>query len=874
MTFFMLKSRNVLLADPYKSISHDAVIIIESPDLQSFMNSINSGKGISGEVEKIKELSLFNSKIKFYTDLINKPEVKQYLESGSSLISFYQGEKGSMEPLFAVAVPGDKKLRHLKTLSRTIGFSTINDILIGNNKVIELPFQISNDKDTIYTTIKSGLFLFSTSKSVLTDALEQTDSDIDIRSLQPFSTIQKASGKNETKVYILFENLEPFLGKVIKKEATGIMHNILRLAGCIEGDIYLDNNSLVLSGYAETTDSTDVLYHFKEAKGGTLHSYRILPASTVLFETIILPEKSKPAGKYDASSPANDLATSILPYLDEEVTKAYLGFSGGSVADNIITIYELRDRVFAEKVFNDLNNKADSDKDIYWFRPDDQISIPIFLTSFKGFGSAMLPGFASGINDSCFVFLGNFMITGSSSEIISKFLYDNILNKTLANDIQYRQFESSLPSVASYFFFCVPSGITEYFSQSLNDEMVSFIINNRDFFDRIQGFGLQLINSNQMIYSTLSVQFTEEVRSRSKTEWETLLDTAAAIKPFFFINHTTGAREIFIQDLKNNGYLINSTGRVLWKIPLNEKINGQVYSIDYYRNGKFQLLFAGKNYLHLIDRNGNYVERYPVRLRSSAASPLALFYYDNNLDYRLLIAGEDKVIYAYDKTGNTIKGWKSFKTNGTVLNEISWFRVSGKDFIVASDEASFYLLDRTGNVRLRLKEPVVKSKGSSIRLSGGSEQYLVCTSPDGTVQHIKFDGSVTKFSLKSFSVDHSFDFFDIDGDGYGEYIFIDKGMLYLYDHNRTGIFTKEFGSSRLGGPICFTFSSGNRKIGVFDMDKNQIYLVDKQGKIMNGFPLRGASMFSIGRLSDKNGWNLIVGGTDNFLYNYNLNVEF
>src|SRR5690606_30041639 len=113
-------------------------------------------------------------------------------------------------------------------------------------------------------------------------------------------------------------------------------------------------------------------------------------------------------------------------------------------------------------------------------------------------------------------------------------------------------------------------------------------------------------------------------REESKTQWETLLDTTAGIKPFFFTNHITGAKEIFIQDLKNNAYLINSAGRVLWKVPVRERIAGNVFMIDYFRNGKLQLLFAGENYIHLLDRNGNYVERYPVELRSPAANGLAV----------------------------------------------------------------------------------------------------------------------------------------------------------------------------------------------------------------------------------------------------------
>jgi hypothetical protein len=127
--------------------------------------------------------------------------------------------------------------------------------------------------------------------------------------------------------------------------------------------------------------------------------------------------------------------------------------------------------------------------------------------------------------------------------------------------------------------------------------------------------------------------------------------------------------------------------------------------------------------------------------------------------------------------------------------------------------------------------------------------------------------------MKKFSADHSFDNFDVDGDGYGEYIFIDKGMLYLYDHNRSEIFSRDFGSIDLGGPITFVFSASDRKIGVFDINRKLIYLIGKNGETMNGFPLRGASMFSIGKLSDKSGWHLIVGGTDRFLYNYKIDTE-
>ena len=295
--------------------------------------------------------------------------------------------------------------------------------------------------------------------------------------------------------------------------------------------------------------------------------------------------------------------------------------------------------------------------------------------------------------------------------------------------------------------------------------------------------------------------------------------------------------------------------------------------VDYFRNGKYQLLFSGKNFIHILDRNGNYVERYPVKLRSPSTNSLALFDYDSNRNYRLFIAGEDKQIYSYDISGSAVRGWKPFRTAGIVETEIAYFRISGKDYLVASDESSVYFLDRTGNRRLNLKESVTRAKGSTMRLTQGSNSSVVFSSPEGTVQHIYFDGSVKKFALRTFSFDHSFEYFDIDGDGFGEYFFLDGGILYLYDHDKTEIFSRDFETKAAGGPISFIFSSSDRKIGVFDINKNLIYLIEKTGDTAAGFPLRGASMFSIGKLSDKSGWHLIVGGTDRFLYNYKLEVE-
>lgn len=871
MGYFFQQGRRSLFTDPYKAIPSGVCIVIETTDLQSFMNSLVAEKGLFGEVSNINELENFNRKLNYLTDILNKPEFNRLLSNRTSVISFHPVDDGKLRPLISMTVPGEIKYRQFKEVLSSIGVKEIIEGTLNSIRLIKAPYTINSMTDTVYFSLLSGLMVCSNSRQLIEETYIQMENENDVRNLPGFSRVLLASGKNENKIFVIFSNINETVKSVLRKDLERITDKIPKLAGTAGGDIYINENGLVLSGYTESADTSDYLYRHKFIPAQAFQTYKILPSSTVLFETVaFLPDNQ--GNKYDNSISGKviDLADKLKKYSGDEITRAMIDIRENQVGDNFLIIYKLNNPVQAEQIFLE---ELGSENEILYFEPDDQIKIPVYKTSLVGLTEVLMPGFAPNLNELYFSFYDNYMITGNSFITISRLLYDNLLNKTLANDLTYRDFESTLPSRAGYFFYCVPSGITDYLAGFLNDDIIKALISNKNSVNKIQAAGYQFASSNDMLYNSLSVRFMDEVREKSSTEWETLLDTTACIKPFFFTNHNTGAKEIFIQDMKNNTYLINAAGRVLWKVPLRERISSAIFMIDYYKNGKYQLLFSGRDYIHILDRNGNYVERYPVKLRSPATNPLALFDYDNNLNYRLFIAGEDKRIYSYDKTGNVVRGWKPFTTPGPVRSEINYFKVSGKDYIVASDEKSLFILDRTGNIRVNLKEAVSRARGSTMNLNLGSEPSIICSSPNGTIQHIFFDGNIKKFSIKEFSVDHLFDIFDVDSDGFGEYIFIDKGILYLYDHNRTEIFKREFDSTNLGGPINFIFSGSDRKIGIIDINNELIYLINKNGETMNGFPLRGASMFSIGKLSGKSGWHLIVGGTDSFLYNYKIDTK-
>ncbi len=870
------QSRQNILTDPYKVIPEDAPFFIETESLPVLLNSVTENNGLFREVINIKGLENFAGKFNSLQAFMNKNEVTETFEGRKAIISFHYTGKDKLSSLLSITVPEKFRSRDIEWLLKTLP-----DVSISKTKekieILKVYPVGKSVNDTLYLSYVPGLVLSGFSRELIERAIEQKNLDTDIRMAPGLSKIISASGKKEHKFFIIFRNTERLVSLITGQKESNFSGIFTKLAGSAEFDILVKDKGYVMEGFAESTDSTNTLYKYKSGSADTLNTFRPLPAGVSLFETIIFSEKEI-ANKLSKCM-QSDIASSLLPYIKTEISRAIIEPNQPEDKKGNLVIFCLNNRDAAEKIVYDKyysclkENNLKEKNYVKYFQPDEQTKIPVLMMPFMNTGNIFSGNSIISCKDSLLAFSDNFMVTGDSYEAVEKFLYSNILNRTISNDVDFREFESTLPSKSSYFFYFLPHAILDLLSVSLNDTIVSSMNDNLNLLKKIKCIGCQLSPSNGMVYITLSLRYVENVTDKAGTEWETKLDGAVINKPFFFVNHNTGATEIVVQDDRNNLYLINAAGRVLWKIPLNERINGNIYMIDFYGNRKNQIFFSGSEYLYIIDRNGNYVEKYPVKLRVPASGPASIFDYENNHDYRIFVPGDDRIIYVYDKYGRVVKGWNPFKTNNPVRSEIKFFRVSGKDYIVVADENSVYFLDRTGNKRLMITEPVICARGSEMRLDRGTETSLVFSAPDGTVQFVSFDGKVKKITLNSFSVDHKFDFFDIDGDGYGEFIFIDKSKLYLYDHDNTELFVRDFGNENLIGPINFTFSAVDRKMGIYNAFTKQIFLVDKRGNDMKGFPVRGYSKFSVGKLSEKGGFHLIVGGNDNFLYNYKLNIE-
>ncbi len=872
LAYFLQQKKRAYAASPYGSIPIDAGIIIEAVDMPGLFESLAADNEMIEGMSEIPELKRFTSAVNTIDSLTHKRGYSQIAGNNPVLISIHLLGKNRLTPFFSFAATPEIRDKHIRSLLEDIpGYRYTVKEYQGSN-VYEL-VKGSTGESSLFISLVRGVIIISPSHILVEAGIRQVEQEMDIRDLPGFRAVSAAAGKNENKVYLLFNNVGKFISLLSGKTDEGIASYIPDLASCMETDLYIKGSGFVFSGYIETRDSSQILYNYRFQEPGSYDIYRYIPAGAALFEVM-----TKPAGKPVAVTGGETryISDILKSQLAGEVARVYLNVKGQDTEMNKMVLFDLRgsnatEEAFAEELEQYYKRKGVSVNEyIIKYMPDAETEYTIYRLPGDKLGYELGGRFGDYVKSGYATFYNDVLVLSSASGTLSKFIYDNILNRTLANDLSYREFESTMPSRAGYYFYCVPSRIIPLLTGVLKEDIVKGLEKNTESLRKLQALGYQFVSSNDMIYNTLSVMYKPNVREEAKAVWESLLDTIALSKPLFFTNHYTGGNEIFIQDMNNNLYLINSAGRILWKRPFSEAIKGDAYMIDYYKNGKLQILFATTNYLYLIDRNGNNVERYPVQLRSHSTNGLALFDYENNKDYRLFICGADRKVYAYDKTGNTVRGWKQFTTTSTVTSDIEFFRVSGKDYLVANDNDNMYILDRRGNVRVEMKEQVSRSDRSMLRLTTGTSPQMVLAAEDGSIKMINFNGEVQTYSVNEFSKDPVFEYFDLDADGLGEYIFIDGNKVYAYDNNRNRMFSITLSSDDIIGPYGLEFSSNDKKIGFTDAGANRVYVVDERGKNLKGFPLNGTTSFSVGKLNRGSSYNLIIGGRDSFLYNYEI----
>ncbi len=902
LVFLYFKNRLIVSSEPLKAVPLDASFIIRVNDFRNLAKNTQKNNKIWEEVRKLPAFSRIDQQIGFldYVNsnysvardlLLNKPSYISAHYTGRDRVSFihiYKLPKGL----------SGKKINELIS-KLLINSGTITQRKYQGRDIYDIRLLNESPVKNFSYTITEGLFILSFSSILIEDAIRQLDLTKSVIQQTGFKEVLSTAGKNvDANLFINFRQLPKAVSTCINQKYKSKVRSYDYFASWAELDINIKDDMILLNGFTHFSDTMNYTANlFINQTPQKLNIDNILPSFISTFMVISLSDISTYYENYKnylykmgrlnnylkeinlIKNKYNvDVIDDLISVFDSEIAVAMDNSEGGNTARGTYIILGTKSKSQVEKKFSDMLKKVAQrssvsvDKLTFSCRIDNELSFPVYRLPVKNLTGKIFGELFNMNEDTYFTFVENYIVFGSSVKSLSGFIHSNVLKRTIITDDAYKEFKNNISPRSSISFYTNLGQASANYSKFLTGEIINRWEENIQVFQKVQVIGFQLNTSDDLIYNNIFLKYVPAFSYTPHTVWESRLDTVIDFKPQFVKNHYTNQSEIFIQDLKNNIYLINNAGRILWKINLTEKINSKIYQIDYYKNSKLQIIFSTANFIHLLDRNGNYIERYPVRLRSPATNGMSLFDYENNKNYRIFIACEDRHIYAYAKDGTIISGWNFSKTESEVTQPVNHFRLENKDFIVFGDKFKTYILDRKGNARINIEEIFPLSLNNNYLVDDRdnlADSRIVITDTTGVVHFIYFNGIVEKVNLGQFTSGHFFDFKDIDGDGFRDFIYLDNRSLKVLRHNKKRLFEYSFNEEIIHGPVYYYFSYSDRKLGIVSMKEKLIYLINNDGSLYKGFPLRGSTLFSIGNFtSTASQFNLVVGSDENFLLNY------
>ncbi len=214
---------------------------------------------------------------------------------------------------------------------------------------------------------------------------------------------------------------------------------------------------------------------------------------------------------------------------------------------------------------------------------------------------------------------------------------------------------SQLPDSLVRFF---KDDIKKTLSRTINKSNIlvtAFQLNRR------KGKGLTL-----EIFAYADSAITPSLRTESTgskpSGWQS--DTLIAIPegPFEVVNFNNGEKEYLVQLPNYALRLANSNMEGLWAIPFSSPLCGYVRQVDFFKNGKLQMLFASGNKLYLLDRLGRFVSPYPKSVGGEIALGPQVYDIKGDGDFAIMVLHRDNTLRLYDRTAGLYPTWSNIST--------------------------------------------------------------------------------------------------------------------------------------------------------------------------------------------------------------------
>ncbi len=276
---------------------------------------------------------------------------------------------------------------------------------------------------------------------------------------------------------------------------------------------------------------------------------------------------------------------------------------------------------------------------------------------YRSFISSLFGKYFEIADEECFTYIDGWVISGSRKAVqeyaegralsysLVEYMADagqkDILSSSDANMIVYHSFTENSKGGSALFSGSFDNVLKPLYSDCDYCPVVMTMANGRD--------GLEM-----------RVQMPRLTMMKTKAP-EFARDTTVVVPegPFKVKNSGTGQMNEFYQNAQGAIGLRDENGHGLWGFPFKGKLCGTAHNVDYYANGKLQILFGSGSSIYIIDRLGRYVSGFPVDLGKEILVGPDVYDFNNSRAYNIMVLHKDNTIEMYNLKGKKPASWKS-----------------------------------------------------------------------------------------------------------------------------------------------------------------------------------------------------------------------
>ncbi|MCC5919120.1 MAG: hypothetical protein LAT68_01325 [Cyclobacteriaceae bacterium] len=674
-----------------------------------------------------------------------------------------------------------------------------------------------------------------------------------------------------SQLHLRFENLAELI-RIMSRDEIDVLPVIDFIGDFSDGhfgDFQFRDDRIGLNGKLEPDSLTHFSATFKGLRPGSQDLKHLIPTRTTAWAHVSVEngkdwseklrnhrdvvEKEEEQKRANFKSQSGRYAEEFFDYFGQEIAIAYLERINPNIQEKVIVI-QLKDEEGAIEFFDEIAanvHEAQGDS-IY---SEQYSGYRIGRLDFPEFPSLLLGRQAGGFPSTYYFLVGSSIVLSNTVATGKSLLLDLETENTWGKTLRFSEYLASNITDAHFSFYVNFPRLRFELQENLSREWRQVYNKNETLIRSIELMGFQLSQMQEGSYTLSQLLYQPNRKGSRRISFEPKvrmqLDAPATTKAFVVKNHNDNSREILIQDQDNQLYLFNRKGDLLWKKVTDEAVNGEVHQVDLYKNGKLQYLFIGKRKIHLIDRNGNYVEGFPFSVAGSdPIAHLSLVDYDLSKNYRLLLTKEGGKIYMYDMSAKALEGWNPFLIESDAATAADHFRVEGKDFIYSlQKDGRLHLMNRRGEMRVGFPLALKTDMGDDLFVEKGEglyKSFFHLVNREGEYLRIDIDGNLQKRE-QLYKADNSTKFYLVPEEQGKGFVKVRLDLYKIAVISRLGdlIFEQNYTPSEKMSFQYYNFGTDRQLYSLTDEVQGFSYLYDQKGKLLNDRPIESNFEISV-----------------------------